>query len=31
VVSLLGRWNPGAHLNKPVKVRFVLPISFKLN
>lgn len=30
-VSQLGRWNPGKHRNKPVQVRFVLPVKFKFS
>lgn len=30
VVSKMPRWSPGKQRNKPVKVRFVLPIKFQL-
>ena len=31
VVALLNEWNPGVHRGKNVKVKFVLPIIFKLD
>ncbi|MEJ0032017.1 MAG: energy transducer TonB [Bacteroidota bacterium] len=30
-VSKVKKWNPGSHDGKPVAVRFVLPIKFKLD
>lgn len=30
-VSSLKRWNPGRHKGKPVQVRFMLPLQFKLS
>jgi TonB family protein len=31
VVKLLNDWNPGMHRGKPVKVKFILPIKYKLD
>ncbi|MDY6207200.1 MAG: energy transducer TonB [Prevotella sp.] len=31
VVKMMPRWEPGKHNNKPVRVRFVLPIVFRLS
>jgi TonB family protein len=31
VSKLLNSWNPGVHRGKPVKVKFVLPIKYKLS
>lgn len=31
VVRMMPRWNPGKQKEKPVKVRFVLPVRFQLN
>lgn len=30
VIGLMEKWQPGTHHRKPVKVRYVLPIKFKL-
>lgn len=31
VVRKMPRWNPGTHRDKPVKVRYTLPITFRLS
>ena len=30
VKNIPGRWTPGMHEGKPVRVRFTLPVSFRL-
>ena len=31
VVNAMPKWNPGTHKGKPVRTRFTLPVSFRLN
>lgn len=30
VINLMPNWNPGVHNGKPVRVRYIVPISFKI-